>query len=117
MLPKRAFVIGALVVISGLTAACTPGSNLPVEGVVSSQPPTPTVSGTAQGQVVEETPMSEAELTAQPTGQTEPGAGTPGVGATNEPGTVESGTVEPGQPTAYVNDEFKFRVDYPNNYV
>jgi hypothetical protein len=117
MLPKRFLIIAHLTITSVLAAACTPGASLP-GGTVSAQPPvsTDTANSTAVGVVVEETPMSEAELTLQPTGETEPGAATPGPDATSET-TPSPDTVEPGPPVAYVDDTYKFRVDHPENFV
>jgi len=82
------------------------------EAELAAQPPGQSEAGA--GSVVETTPLSEAELAAQPPGQSDAGAGE-GQPAPDDPGatTPESW----GPPTVFSNDTYQFSLTYPADFV
>jgi hypothetical protein len=84
--------------------------------------PAPTTANTSNqaqsggGAVVDKTPLTAAELAAQPTGQAEPGAGAPGQGSQAEP-TSQAGQPQPQATVVYADSAYKFSVSYPADFV
>ena len=75
--------------------------------------PTAVPAGSA-GSVVETTPLSAAELAAQPPGQSEAGAGE-GQPAPDDPGATAPESW--GPPTVFSNDTYQFSLTYPADFV
>jgi hypothetical protein len=122
MLARRFLIMSWITIVSLLGAsACTPGQGSEAVAVVPSSA-TETASSLAQssdkfeGEVVEETPMSESELAVQPTGRTEPGAAAPGAGSQAAP-EAQPGQRQPGKMAIYEDSTYKFKVDYPADFV
>lgn len=92
------------------------GANAPVDAPVSGALATPLT--TPDGQVVDVTPMSAAELAAQPPGQTEGG---PSAADADDSDQTEPGGVGELPSTAdwvaYVDSTFGFSVAYPPSFV
>jgi hypothetical protein len=112
-------IILGVTIVSLLAAACAP--NLESEESAPAQAPAgETASNQAQdsgeGEAVDVTPMSETELAAQPTGQSQPGAGATNEGSQGEP-EEEDEQPQPGELVVYADSTFKFSVSYPADFV
>lgn len=114
MLANRTLMMLGIAVIGLLgSAACAPG---PESGAGSVERSSATAQSTGELTVVDTTPIPEAELAFQPTGQSEPGAGA--IEERSDLG-LESprGQVEPGSMVVYTDATYKFSLEYPGNFV
>ena len=96
----------------------TEGQSRDQAAIDPSSAPEPTASqvqSSGQGAVVDVTPMSDADLAAQPTGQSEAGAGATSAGVPVEP-SAQAGT-PPEQMVVYTNSTYKFNMSHPSNFV
>ena len=102
-----------MVLVMGL--ATTPGSDDAAAGDTAASK-TGQQTGTELN-MVEATPMSEAELANQPQGQSEPGAGESVAGETGKQTPSPGLSVPPAGRTAYVDPTYGFIISYPNGFV
>lgn len=116
MLARRFLIMSWITIVSLVGAsACTPRpeSEAGTIGVPSSA--TETASNQAQssgeGVVVEVTPMSDNDLAMQPTGQSEPSGGSQSAPE------AQPGERQPGKMLVYEDGTYKFKVDYPADFV
>lgn len=87
------------------------------EAELTAQPPGQSEPGsTGEGVMVDITPMSEEELAAQPPGQSEPGAGAGNGESQVEPG-AQGEELQPGTIAVYTDSTYKFSVSYPADFV
>jgi len=116
-LQRFPIILGVTIVSLLAAAACTP--NMKSEESAPAQAPgaetAPNqVQGGGEGKVVDVTPMPETELAAQPTGQSDPGAGAEG---SQEEPEEEGGQPPSGTMITYTDSTYKFSVSYPADFV
>jgi hypothetical protein len=125
MLVRRSLIMmwATIVCLLGAAACGTPDIKSETGAVVPSAVPASaraTATNQAQsggeGGVVEVTPMSATELAAQPTGQSEPGAGAASGGPQAQPD-AQSGQPQSGTMLVYTDSTYKFSVGYPAGFV
>ena len=74
------------------------------------------VQGSGEGIIVDITPMTDTELANQPPGQSEPGAGAANNGSQVDP-EEQVGQLQPGTTIVYSDSTYKFKVNYPTDFV
>jgi hypothetical protein len=126
MIARRAslFLCLGFVVLFGLVACGESGfvsrSAVPTADPLDDSGPMPGVvlatatPGNGTGNVVDATPMPPEVLTTQPPGSSDPGAGAGGGGA---PPPNQEQPPQVGNMLTYTDDQFKFSVEYPADYV
>ncbi len=117
LLRRFPIMLGVTIVSLLVAAACTPNmeseERAPAQAPAAETAPNQVQSG---GEVVDVTPMSGTELAAQPTGQSEPGAGSTNEGSQEEP-EEEGGQPQPGTMITYTDSTYKFSLSYPADFV
>lgn len=121
MLPRQSLVIFGVTIVMLVGAVACAASAVPSQapGVAAAAPTaqaTSPVSSQGEGIIVDVTPMSPTELASQPTGKSDPGAGTENGVTPTEPG-PQAGNSPSGKTVVYADSAYKFSVSYPDNFV
>jgi hypothetical protein len=114
MLAKRALMVGAIILLLTGMTACGQGTTQEVGAAVAPVATATAGAKPATGEVVDVTPLTDAELAAQPVGQTDPGGSTEDAAATTEPPPT---SMEPGMDATYTDSTYGFSVGHPADFV
>ena len=117
MRAKHCVMLAMMIVGLPIIVACGQASENAASA--AAQPATPTAAGVVSntdGEVMPDvTPIPDREQTAQPPGQSEPGAAATSEGAIEDP-EEQTQQPEPGTGKVYADNTYKFSVAYPHDF-
>lgn len=109
MLARHLVIVLLATVVLLLAAACAPAAPAPVATATPSPAMDSSTNQPQSGGVVDATPVDDADLTAQPPGQSQPG-GAAGGGS-------QGGQLMPGTGVVYLSEAYQFQVEHPAGFV